>query len=65
MREVLRRLLAALGDAEVRRLTAERDEARRIRDRAVRAVVRWHAIARIEKARADALAATRTKESTT
>lgn len=66
MRELLRRALAALGDAEVRRLTAERDEARRTRAVALTAAVRWHAVAQIHQARADAQAKTNTtKESTT
>lgn len=52
----MRRWLARLVDAEVRRLTAERDMARRDRNRAVRVAVRWHGIAQIQEARADALA---------
>ncbi|MGW5556890.1 hypothetical protein ACWER9_06660 [Micromonospora sp. NPDC003944] len=62
----MRRWLARLVDAEVRQLKAELDEARRTRAKAMAAAVRWHAVAQIHKARADALAAQhRTKESTT
>ncbi|PZF98525.1 hypothetical protein [Micromonospora deserti] len=59
---MLRDLLGRLVDAEIRRLTAERDQARTDRDRATRAAARWHAAALIHKARADALATTHTKE---
>ncbi|MCX5066939.1 hypothetical protein OOJ91_13890 [Micromonospora lupini] len=62
MREVLRRLLAGLGDAEVARLKAERDEARRTRAVAMAAAVRWHGVAQIHQARADAQADRHRKE---
>ncbi|MET7949247.1 hypothetical protein [Micromonospora sp. NPDC005324] len=61
----MRRWLARLVDAEVRQLKAERDEAWSIAGRATKAASGWHAAAQVEKARADALAATRKKESTT
>lgn len=49
---MLRRWLARLVSAEVRRLTAQRNKA-------ARAAVRWHERALIEKARADAQAVTK------
>ncbi|WP_431976147.1 hypothetical protein [Micromonospora haikouensis] len=53
---MLRSWLARLLSAEVRRLTAERDQARATRRDALTAAVRWHRLALIHKARADVLA---------
>lgn len=46
----MRRWLAWLADAEVRRLRAELDKARVTRARALRAATRWHEIALKERA---------------
>ncbi|MFI2663698.1 hypothetical protein [Micromonospora carbonacea] len=62
---MLRSWLARLVDAEVRRLTRERDDARAARRVALEAAVRWHRLALINKARADALAINNPKESNT
>lgn len=56
---MLRRWLARLVSAEVRRLTDERDEARRTRAVALESAVRWHRIALAFKAQADARAQTK------
>ncbi|MFI1195494.1 hypothetical protein ACH4T9_19865 [Micromonospora sp. NPDC020750] len=61
----MRRWLARLVDAEVRRLAAERDEARRTRAIALHAAVRWHRLALTWRAGATAPAPTNTEESTT
>lgn len=58
----MRSWLARLVSGEVRRLTVERDEARRTRAVALGAAVRWHRTALLFKARADALAVTTIKE---
>lgn len=58
----MRSWLARLLSAEVRRLTAERDEARATRRAALEAAVRWHRLALIHKARADVLAINNPKE---
>ncbi|MGW3608973.1 hypothetical protein ACWD6N_03640 [Micromonospora sp. NPDC005163] len=59
------RWLLRLVDAEVRRLTRERDQARAERDQAAKAAVRHRVDALVQQARADALAEAREKESNT
>lgn len=53
----MRRWLARLVDAEVRRLTDERDMARQTRQTALRAALRWHQASQLWHAAATAAAA--------